>query len=63
MADPGYQIELSKGQDWMFWVVSPFSVILVVLLSCLELFIAGLQAFIFTFLTAIFIGLAKHPQH
>lgn len=63
VADPGYQIELSKGQDWMFWVVSPFSVILVVLLSCLELFIAGLQAFIFTFLTAIFIGLAKHPQH
>ena len=32
-------------------------------LSLLELFIAGLQAFVFTFLTAIFIGLAKHPPH
>ncbi len=63
VADPAYQIELSKGQDWMYWIVAPFSVVLVVALSCLELFIAGLQAFIFTFLTAIFIGLAKHPQH
>jgi F-type H+-transporting ATPase subunit a len=63
VADPAYQIELSKGQDWMYWVVAPMSVLLVVALSCLELFIAGLQAFIFVFLTAIFIGLAKHPQH
>jgi F-type H+-transporting ATPase subunit a len=39
------------------------SVALLVLLSLLELFVACLQAFIFTFLTAIFIGLALHPQH
>jgi F-type H+-transporting ATPase subunit a len=63
VSDPSYQIDISRGQDWMYWVVAPFSVILVVALSCLELFIAGLQAFIFTFLTAIFIGLAKHPHH
>jgi len=39
------------------------SVGLVLALSLLELFVACLQAFVFTFLTAIFIGLAMHPQH
>jgi len=34
-----------------------------VALSLLELFIACLQAYLFTFLTATFIGLAMHPQH
>ncbi len=61
--NPDYQIEIAKGKDWMFWGIMPFSVILVTALSLLELFIAGLQAFIFTFLTAVFIGLAKHPPH
>jgi len=59
--NPKYQIPIAK--DWMFFGVMPFSVILVTALSLLELFIAGLQAFIFTFLTAVFIGLAKHPPH
>lgn len=61
VTDPAYKIAIA--QDWMYWGVMPFSVILVTLLSLLELFIAGLQAFIFTFLTAVFIGLAKHPPH
>jgi F-type H+-transporting ATPase subunit a len=61
VSDPHYQIPIAK--DWMFWGVMPLSVLLVVALSLLELFIAGLQAFIFTFLTAVFIGLAKHPPH
>ena len=43
--------------------MSIFSIVLVTALSLLELFIAGLQAFIFTFLTAVLIGLAKHPPH
>lgn len=59
--NPLYKIEIAK--DWMFFGVMPFSVALVTALSLLELFIAGLQAFIFTFLTAVFIGLAKHPPH
>jgi F-type H+-transporting ATPase subunit a len=59
--DPRYKIPIA--QDWMFYIVMPFSVALVTALSLLELFIAGLQAFIFTFLTAVFIGLAKHPPH
>lgn len=63
VADPVYQIDVAKGQDWMYWPVALFSTVMVVALSLLELFIAGLQAFVFTFLTAIFIGLAKHPPH
>jgi F-type H+-transporting ATPase subunit a len=59
--NPEYKLDIA--QDWMFFGVVPFSVILVTALSLLELFIAGLQAFIFTFLTAVFIGLAKHPPH
>jgi F-type H+-transporting ATPase subunit a len=63
VANPAYQIDVAKGKDWMVFGVAPISVILVTLLSLLELFIAGLQAFVFTFLTAVFIGLAKHPAH
>ena len=40
-----------------------FSVLGVVALSLLELFVAFLQAYIFVFLTALFMGLALHPQH
>lgn len=68
VAHPEYQIEFVKKQGEvvqgiMWFLMSVFSVVLVVALSLLELFIAGLQAFIFTFLTAVFIGLAKHPPH
>jgi F0F1-type ATP synthase membrane subunit a len=34
-----------------------------VLISCLELFVAFLQAYIFMFLTTMFISAAVHPQH
>lgn len=61
VSHPDYRIPIA--QDWMFYPVSFFSVLLATALSLLELFIAGLQAFIFTFLTAVFIGLAKHPPH
>jgi F-type H+-transporting ATPase subunit a len=47
----------------LFWPVTFFSVLIVTALSLLELFVACLQAFIFTFLTATFIGLAMHPEH
>src|SRR5262249_49009972 len=39
------------------------SVLGVTALSLLELFVAFLQAFIFTFLTAIFLGMTLHPAH
>ena len=38
------------------------SVVGVILLSLLELFVAFLQAYIFTFLSALFIGSAVHPH-
>lgn len=68
IAHPDYQLEIVKKQgegmqSAMWFGMSLFSVVLVTALSLLELFIAGLQAFIFTFLTAVFIGLAKHPPH
>ncbi len=39
------------------------SVLGIVALSLLELFVAFLQAYIFTFLTALFMGMAITPQH
>jgi F-type H+-transporting ATPase subunit a len=43
--------------------VTVASVLGVVALSLLEIFVAFLQAYIFTFLTALFMGMALHPQH
>jgi F-type H+-transporting ATPase subunit a len=45
-----------------FYLVAPFSVGGVIALSLLELFVAFLQAYIFTFLSALFIGMAVHPH-
>jgi F-type H+-transporting ATPase subunit a len=54
-------ILLTMGQ-LTFWVVMPASIVGVILLSLLELFVAFLQAYIFTFLCAVFIGSAVHPH-
>ena len=43
--------------------VTVASVLGVTALSLLELFVACLQAYVFTFLTALFMGMALHPQH
>jgi F-type H+-transporting ATPase subunit a len=43
-------------------MVAPASILGVVALSLLELFVALLQAYIFTFLAALFIGTAVHPH-
>jgi F-type H+-transporting ATPase subunit a len=47
----------------LFWTVTVGSVLGSVALSLLELFVAFLQAFIFTFLTALFLGSILHPEH
>lgn len=39
---------------------APVSTLMVIFISCLELFVCFLQAYIFTFLTAIFVGAAAH---
>ena len=44
------------------YLVAPASVMGVVALSLLELLVAFLQAYIFTFLAALFIGSAAHPH-
>lgn len=62
ISDPmgGY---LHEAPGWLYYLITPVSVALSVALSCLELLVAGLQAFVFALLTSTFIGLAKHPAH
>lgn len=43
--------------------IAPVSIIGAVAISLLELFVAFLQAYIFTILSALFIGSALHPEH
>jgi len=43
-------------------VTAPVAMVLVIFVSLLEVFVAVLQAYIFTFLTAIFVGAAIHPH-
>lgn len=57
-------IVMAKNQHLaVFSMVTVGSVLGVTALSLLELFVAFLQAFVFTFLTALFLGSALHPQH
>jgi F-type H+-transporting ATPase subunit a len=46
----------------LFWGVMPVSILAVVALSLLELLVAFIQAYVFTFLSALFIGMAVHPH-
>ena len=48
----------ASGSMWP--VAAGISIIGSVLFSCLELFVSFLQAYIFTFLSALFIGAAIH---
>lgn len=43
-----------------WWLAAPIAVVSSTLFSCLELFVAFLQAYVFTFLSALFIGAAVH---
>jgi F-type H+-transporting ATPase subunit a len=53
----------AAAPDYVFWPITLGSVILVTAMSVLELFVALLQAYVFTMLTATFIGLAVNPEH
>lgn len=48
---------------YLFGGVTIGSILGVTALSLLELFVAFLQAFIFTFLTTLFMGMTLHPAH
>jgi F-type H+-transporting ATPase subunit a len=52
----------ATASSLVFWGVAPASVGGAVALSLLELFVAFLQAYVFTFLSALFIGMAVHPH-
>jgi F-type H+-transporting ATPase subunit a len=56
-------IVVAKSAGALWYPITASSVLGVVALSLLELFIAFLQAYIFTFLAALFMGLAMYPQH
>jgi F-type H+-transporting ATPase subunit a len=51
------------GSYILFGGVTLASVLGVTALSLLELFVAFLQAYVFVFLTALFMGMSLHPQH
>ena len=52
-----------EAAGYLFWPVTFGSVLLVLAMSLLELFVGLLQAYVFTMLTATFIGLAVAPEH
>jgi len=56
-------IALAAGNLLLWGGVTFASVLGVVGLSLLELFVAFLQAYIFTFLAALFTGMLVHPAH
>jgi F-type H+-transporting ATPase subunit a len=54
----------NAGASYLLWGgVTLASVLGVVALSLLELFVAFLQAYVFTFLTALFMGMSLNPEH
>jgi F-type H+-transporting ATPase subunit a len=57
----GFVAETASSNLW--YVVTPASVLGAFALSLLELLVAFIQAYVFTFLTALFIGMAVHPHH
>jgi F-type H+-transporting ATPase subunit a len=53
-----------QHSERIFWPVTAASVFGVIALSMLELFVAFLQAYLFTFLTALFLGgVLEHAEH
>lgn len=42
---------------------APFAVAGAVAIYCLEIFVAFLQAYVFTFLVVVFLGMSIHPEH
>jgi F-type H+-transporting ATPase subunit a len=57
-------IYVARNAHPALWgAISITSALGIVALSLLEIFVAFLQAYIFVFLTALFMGMAMHPQH
>jgi F-type H+-transporting ATPase subunit a len=59
-----YTVGTAANVSYALWGgVSVASVVGVVALSLLELFVAFLQAYVFTFLTSLFMGMSLYPAH
>ncbi|HMP78906.1 MAG TPA: F0F1 ATP synthase subunit A [Pirellulaceae bacterium] len=55
-------IGVAAASTWLFITATPLIVLAAIALSMLELFVAFLQAYVFTCLAALFIGAAIHPH-
>ena len=53
-------VEFANSGAW--YVAAPVSILASTLFSCLELFVAFLQAYVFTFLAALFLNAAFHSH-
>ena len=59
-----YFVVMAKhAPSYLFWPIGIGSTLFIVALSFLELFIAFLQAYVFTYLTSLFLGMTLHPEH
>lgn len=52
----------STDVPYLYWLITPASVFGQIGIGMLELFVAFLQAYVFAFLAALFIGAAVHPH-
>lgn len=59
----GFAVVVNTSVSFMTIGVTAAAGIAAVLLTLLEIFIAFLQAYIFTFLTTVFLSMAVHPDH
>jgi F-type H+-transporting ATPase subunit a len=50
------------GQGWIAWGVTPMAILASVAINLLELLVVFIQAYVFAFLTSLFIGTAIHPH-
>jgi F-type H+-transporting ATPase subunit a len=58
-----YSAGMAGVNPALWTTVTVSSVLGIVALSLLEIFVAFLQAYIFTFLASLFMGMALHPAH
>lgn len=53
---------VAMGAGWLTYLITPASLLGAIAISMLELFVAFLQSYIFTFLAALFIGSVTHAH-
>ena len=45
------------------WILAPFTIVTNLAMSVLEVLIVLIQTYVFTYLSAIFVGMSLHPEH